>query len=116
MRYSNSPLAARHLFLLSVIVAATGLLAGCTPKVVRDMPPGDVQLTQVRHDMDGHVGAVVRWGGSIISVENLEGMTRVEVLEVSQPSQERQNRMIEGDAAQQAAELIRILHEEDKLI
>lgn len=40
----------------------------------------------------------------------------VEVLEVSQPSQERKNRMLEGDAAQQAEELVRILHEEEKLI
>ena len=39
-----------------------------------------------------------------------------EVQEVSLPSQERKNRMIEGDAGEQVAELIRILHEEEKLI
>jgi electron transfer flavoprotein beta subunit len=40
----------------------------------------------------------------------------VEVLEVSLPSQERKNRTIEGEAADQAAELVRILHEEEKII
>jgi len=40
----------------------------------------------------------------------------VEVLEVSQPSQERKNRTLEGDPAAMAAELVRILHEEEKII
>jgi electron transfer flavoprotein beta subunit len=41
---------------------------------------------------------------------------RVEVREVSLPSQERKNRLLEGDAAEQARELARLLHEEEKLI
>jgi electron transfer flavoprotein beta subunit len=41
---------------------------------------------------------------------------RVEVLEVSQPSTERRARMLAGDPAEQIRELIRILHEEEKLI
>jgi electron transfer flavoprotein beta subunit len=41
---------------------------------------------------------------------------RTEILDVSQPSQERKNRLIEGDGDQQADELVRILHEEEKLI
>jgi len=44
------------------------------------------------------------------------GAPGVEVLGVSLPSQERKNKMIEGDAAQQAEELVRILHEDEKLI
>jgi electron transfer flavoprotein beta subunit len=40
----------------------------------------------------------------------------VEVLGVAQPSTARKNRMIPGDAAAQAAELVRILREEEKLI
>ncbi len=39
---------------------------------------------------------------------------RVEVLEVSQPSRERKQKTIEGDPAQQAAELVRVLHEDEK--
>jgi hypothetical protein len=35
---------------------------------------------------------------------------------VSLPSQERRNRRIEGEAAEQARELARLLHEEEKLI
>jgi electron transfer flavoprotein beta subunit len=42
--------------------------------------------------------------------------TRVEVLAVSLPSQERKNRRIEGEPAEQARELARLLHEEEKLI
>ena len=42
--------------------------------------------------------------------------TRVEVLEVSLPSSERKNMMIEGDSGEQATELARVLHEEEKLI
>ena len=39
---------------------------------------------------------------------------RAEVLGVTQPSQERKHRMIEGDAAQQAAELVRVLRDDEK--
>ena len=39
-----------------------------------------------------------------------------EILEVVQPSQERKGRMIEGDAKTQAAELVRILREEEKVL
>jgi len=42
--------------------------------------------------------------------------SRTQILGVLQPSQERKNRLIEGDADQQADELVRILHEEEKLI
>ncbi len=45
-----------------------------------------------------------------------EPRARFEVLKVTQPSQERKNRMIEGDAAQQAAELVRILREDEKVL
>jgi electron transfer flavoprotein beta subunit len=40
----------------------------------------------------------------------------VQVLEVTQPSQERKHRMIEGDAATQVAELLRLLREEEKIL
>lgn len=40
----------------------------------------------------------------------------VEVLEVSQPSQARKNRMLSGDPAQQVEELIRILRTEEKIL
>ena len=39
---------------------------------------------------------------------------RVEVLGVTQPSPERKRRMLEGDADQQVAELVRILRDEEK--
>jgi electron transfer flavoprotein beta subunit len=42
--------------------------------------------------------------------------TRVEVLAVTQPSQERKSRMLAGDAAAQVAELVRILREDEKAL
>ncbi len=41
---------------------------------------------------------------------------QVEILEVSLPSQERKQRMLDGDADQQVAELIRILRDEEKVL
>ena len=41
---------------------------------------------------------------------------RVTVLEVLQPSAERRARMLAGDAAEQVRELVRVLHEDEKLI
>jgi electron transfer flavoprotein beta subunit len=47
----------------------------------------------------------------------LEAATsRVEVLAVSPPPEKQGARMIEGDAAAQVAELVRVLHEDEKLI
>jgi electron transfer flavoprotein beta subunit len=43
-------------------------------------------------------------------------VSRVEILDVSPPPEKTGARMLEGDAAQQVAELVRILHEEEKLI
>ena len=42
--------------------------------------------------------------------------SQVEVLEVTQPSTERRNQLLDGEADQQVNELVRILHEEEKLI
>ena len=41
---------------------------------------------------------------------------RMDVVEVTLPAQERKGRMIEGDPGEQAAELARALHDEEKLI
>jgi len=41
---------------------------------------------------------------------------QAEVLEVSLPSSERMNKLIEGDSGEQATELARLLHAEEKLI
>jgi electron transfer flavoprotein beta subunit len=41
---------------------------------------------------------------------------RIEVLAVTQPSQERKQQMIDGDADQQVAELVRILRDDEKVL
>jgi electron transfer flavoprotein beta subunit len=55
----------------------------------------------------------------ILTAEDLglgDPASEIEVLEVSLPSQERKNRMLEGDVDQQVAELVRVLREEEKFI
>jgi len=70
-------------------VLAAALLAGCAgappqpvPEAVRSAPPGDLQLVEARQDPQRHLGARVRWGGTVIRVErDATGNARVEVLE-----------------------------------
>jgi outer membrane lipoprotein len=64
-------------------LAAT-LLAGCAsevPRAIREAPADAVTVTQVRADPARYQGRVVRWGGTIIAVNNLPDSTTVEVLD-----------------------------------
>ncbi len=59
------------------------LLAGCAsqaPKAIRTEPPGSPTVAQVRADPQRWMGAQVRWGGTIASVENKGQETWVEVV------------------------------------
>jgi outer membrane lipoprotein len=58
-------------------------LAGCNasvPRTIRDAPTAALTVTQVQQAPDRAIGQRVRWGGSIISVDNLEDSTQIEVL------------------------------------
>lgn len=49
------------------------VLAGCAtpaPEAIREPPPRDLSYTEVRGNVDAHLGARVRWGGTIADVEN----------------------------------------------
>jgi starvation-inducible outer membrane lipoprotein len=48
------------------------------PPGIRKPPPEDLQLVQVS-SLDTHRGTRVRWGGTIVSLANQSGWTRVEV-------------------------------------
>ncbi len=67
------------------ILLTLGLsLAGCatTPPAIRHAPSADLQLQEARDNIDAHRGRPVRWGGSIVSVENKDNETWIEVLEL----------------------------------
>ncbi len=59
------------------------LIGGCASNVPRDIkeaPPDNPTLNEVRQDIDQYKGSKVRWGGTIASVENKENQTWIEVV------------------------------------
>lgn len=64
------------LLLLSVLLSACSSM----PAVLKNAPAMDVQLEEVLGDPDRFRGTPVRWGGSIIDVENEENATEIHVL------------------------------------
>ncbi len=71
----------RFVFILSLMLLA--LLAGCgspLPSAIAKAPADPVTLGQVRGHPDPHIGKQVRWGGTILKVENKTDHTDVLVL------------------------------------
>jgi outer membrane lipoprotein len=59
-------------------------LAGCATSPVnplREIPPGNPSLKQVRDHLEAFIAKRVRWGGTIISVENRADQTWLEILD-----------------------------------
>lgn len=70
--------------MLKGILSAIGLVVtacATTPSIIREAPPGDPQLAELRDSVGAHAGTSVRWGGTILSVENKDNETWIEVLE-----------------------------------
>jgi outer membrane lipoprotein len=67
-----------------IILLLTGLyLAGCAstiPDLIKQAPTGDIQLDEVHQKPNDFINSTVRWGGSILQVENLPENTLIEVL------------------------------------
>ena len=64
------------------IVLTLGLLlAGCVtpPSAIREAPPGDLQLGEVRDNINAHKDKPVRWGGTILAVQNKDTETWIAV-------------------------------------
>lgn len=69
--------------LLVCLSLHAALLAGCTsvvPEAIRQAPPGDARIAEVRRDPSPFFGATVRWGGQIVAVRNQRTETVVEVV------------------------------------
>ena len=75
----------RLLNVLPVLGPVLGaLLAGCAsdiPRAIREAPTDAVTVAQARAEPGRYQGRAVRWGGTIIAVNNLPDRSTVEVLE-----------------------------------
>ncbi len=59
------------------------LLTGCAstvPKSIATPPPGNPVVAEVRSDLARFLGAQVRWGGTIVAVENKASQTWIELV------------------------------------
>ncbi len=68
---------------LPVTLTLCLVLGGCTspiPKAVRETPVNPLDLAQVQQDPARAVGRQVRWGGTIIAIDNRPAVTEIEVL------------------------------------
>jgi len=73
----------RTRLLVAVIGLALIILQGCastTPAFLKEVPKGDLRVSEVQADPQRFKGSKVRWGGSIIKVDNLKNQTMIEVL------------------------------------
>lgn len=64
------------LLLLSLLLSACSSM----PPVLKNAPAVDVHLDQVRSNIGAHRGTPVRWGGTVIDVENEANVTRMQIL------------------------------------
>ncbi|MCX4189512.1 Slp family lipoprotein [Methylophaga sp. OBS3] len=65
------------------ILLSVSILAACSsvPQNIKSAPTNDVQLNQVIANKSITEGNLVRWGGEIVSVENANDMTFIEVVQ-----------------------------------
>lgn len=62
---------------------ALSIVAGCAsniPVTIRNPPPGNPVVAEVRKDTPKYLNSMVRWGGTIASVENRPNYTLVEIV------------------------------------
>lgn len=60
-------------------LSADHTLSTGIPASIRQPPRQDLQLAQVRQDSSRYADNSVRWGGTILSLQNIEGWTRIRV-------------------------------------
>lgn len=68
---------------LTVSLLMLALLQGCAtsaPAALRDAPKESPSLGQVRAQPDSYIETRLRWGGTIVRIENLPQTTRIEVV------------------------------------
>lgn len=68
---------------IALTILTLVLLAGCAskvPKVIGTPPAGNIRVDEVQQHQQQFSNSRVRWGGEIISVENLADETHIEIL------------------------------------
>jgi outer membrane lipoprotein len=66
-----------------LIIVSSLIISSCAskiPLVIRTPVDGDIRVDEVQQDAKQFSDSRVRWGGEIISVENLAEETRIEIL------------------------------------
>ncbi|MEF8792689.1 Slp family lipoprotein [Thiohalorhabdus sp.] len=64
-------------------LATALLVAGCAsrvPEAIREPVPRSPEPAEVRKEPGAHVGAQIRWGGTVAAVHNRQAHTRLEVV------------------------------------
>ena len=77
------PIPANRILNTGWLAIAVLLLQACAsqvPPMIKDPPAEDLSLTRAQHDPDKHRGKPVRWGGAIISTQNLQNITELTIL------------------------------------
>lgn len=66
----------------SLLGLAIVVIAGCStiPNEIRQVPPGNPPLVEVRANVDRYIGQHMRWGGTIVSIDNASQETRLEIV------------------------------------
>ncbi len=92
----------------TICIAMVCLLSACatTPRgklndTVKAAPPNDLQLAEIKTDIELYMGAQVRWGGKVLQSENLttdEGVSLIR-LEVLQRDLDERAKPIDADSS-----------------
>ena len=69
----------RYIFLSSGLLLL-GACASPVPNVIRQAPAPDIRLREVQSSPEKFIGKAIRWGGHIISTNNLPGSTELIIL------------------------------------
>ena len=86
---------------LNTILITLAILSGCAskpPAAISKVPVDNPSLASVRMDIDGFMGAEVRWGGVITKVENKSSQTWIELVrrKLSENGKPRSNDRSDG--------------------
>ena len=79
LRRDGAWLAVRRGWLLLLAAALSGCAAGI-PRAISETPATAVTVSEVQQTESRFIGVRVRWGGTILSVRNLEAVTEIEIL------------------------------------
>ncbi len=80
-----------------ILVAWLNACASQIPPQIREAPAGSPSEDMVRGQVQQHLGTVVRWGGTIVAVENRPGRSWVEL--VARPLQSNGRPAEEGQSS-----------------